>query len=109
MENTKISYTYCDASGYKTFSDQVLCGKLSEEDELQLRACMESREFFIPGQVGLPAIAFDTFTGDDHPWFTLDGLTPTNDPATLPFSLSELKDKFQAVKGNWNSGVNCWV
>lgn len=51
--HTKISYTYRDASNYKTSDHIYLEGVLTREDVQAIRKKCEDGTGFIPGQLGL--------------------------------------------------------
>ena len=105
--NTRISYTYRDASNYKQSNSVVVKGELSQEQQdYILSQCLndycedEGMGWFIPEQIGLPARRFDTLTEDDHCWFELwEGFAEkTSDMPTVDISADELVKKFQEAK-----------
>lgn len=74
-----FEYLYRDASNYKAFGELWLTGSLSEQQRSTLIGSLESDEFFVAEQVGVPPL-FDEFykmTGgrsqDDHAWHTFVG------------------------------------
>lgn len=103
--NTRIGYLYRDADNYKQYHEEVLEGEITPEQVQAIAACLDEGENFIPHQVGLPEVRFDTVTESDHPWFELSsetGFTLTNDSPTVNITVDELASRFQAAKGCWD-------
>lgn len=71
-----FEYLYRDASNYKTFGEVWLAGSLSEEGRASLVGSLDSGEFFVAEQVGVPPLYEELFskcggrTVDDHAWHT---------------------------------------
>jgi len=67
-----FEYLYRDASNYKAWGKILLSGVPSQNDIATLRACLESDEYFVAEQVGLPAVYKELWdlsggpTSDDH-------------------------------------------
>ena len=51
-----FDYLYRDASNYKSWGSLLLEGSATKTDLELLRACLESGEFFISEQVGIPPL-----------------------------------------------------
>lgn len=51
-----FEYLYRDASNYKAWGEILLAGVPSQNDIAVLRACLESGEYFVAEQVGIPAV-----------------------------------------------------
>lgn len=103
--NTQIGYLYRDADNYKQYHEEVLEGEITPEQKRMIADCLDDGEYFIPHQVGLPEVRFDTVTESDHPWFELDsetGFTLTSEPPTVNITVDELVSRFQAAKGCWD-------
>ena len=100
--NTKISYLYRDASNYKVYNDAVVRGEAAKEQAKEIFSCLQDGEYFIPGQVGLPESRFDDITEDDHAWFELLCLENTKEAPNVDMDVSEILERFQKAKGNWN-------
>ena len=89
----------------------MLAGKLTTEEQDAIKAKMESGQFFIAEQVGIPSLCEKLFafgggpTAEDHAWHefdsfqqeTFDLLNTENEVTT---SAKQLSDAFCAV-GNW--------
>ena len=122
--NTKVCYMYRDASNYKKYQSVVVNGSISFEDAKTIFSKCEGyqeEEFcsgdfdrehgqyigdtqmlFIPEQVGLPAERFDEISEDDHCYFELQGLEPTQDAADWDLvDAKQLVERFAAVD-RWN-------
>lgn len=75
-----FEYLYRDASNYKAFGELWLTGSLSHEGRASLLGSLESGEFFVAEQVGVPPLYDKLFsetggpTSDDHAWHTFAGL-----------------------------------
>lgn len=108
--NTEISYTYTDASGYHTSNTVILKGELTNKQIQTIINCLDSKEFFIPKQVGLPEKRFDSISDDDHPWFEIskNSFKETSDKSTLDISCLELYTNFLQAKGNWDEIGRCF-
>lgn len=102
-----FEYLYRDASNYKAWGKILLSGVSSQDDIATLRACLESDEYFVAEQIGIPALYKELWdlsggpTSDDHALHEFVNLRQANaeEAATLqPFgSVSSLLEAFQAV------------
>jgi len=67
-----FEYLYRDASNYKAWGEILLSGVPSQNDIAVLRACLESDEYFVAEQVGIPALYKELWdlsggpNSDDH-------------------------------------------
>lgn len=74
-----FEYLYRDAGNYKAFGEVWLRGSLSKQERNSLIGSLESDEFFIAEQVGVPPLCGELYkmTGgrsrDDHAWHTFVG------------------------------------
>ena len=74
-----VEYLYRHAGNYKAYGDLWLTGLLSQEGRSALVGSLESGEFFIAEQVGVPPLYEKLFsesggrTVDDHAWHTFVG------------------------------------
>lgn len=108
--NTKVSYLYRDASNYKMQNEAIVAGPITEHQIDIIMDCLDSGEYFIPKQVGLPEERFGEWTEDDHCWFELsrEGFEATELEDTAGLSVDELVSNFMEAKGNWNdTEVHC--
>lgn len=102
-----FEYQYRDASNYKAWGEILLSGVPSQNDIAALRACLESGEYFVAEQVGVPAVYKELWdlsggpTSDDHALHEFVALRVANEDErnTLPLfgELSSLLKTFQAV------------
>lgn len=104
--NTLISYTYRDASNYKSHNQAIVAGELSEADKQVILTCLDYETYFIPHLVGLGEKTFDDYDPngqDDHPWFELGYYSFESTPAepTVSVTASELVERFKACKDKW--------
>lgn len=76
---------------------------VSEQSVLQL----QTKEFFIPCQVGLPEERFEELTEDDHGWFEMDksGFSVTNDLPTVQITAEDLYSNFINAKDAWHDDM----
>lgn len=102
-----FEYLYRDASNYKVWGEVLLSGVPSQDDIAALRARLESGEYFVAEQVGIPALCKELWdlsggpASDDHALHELVNLRQASaeEAATLQLfgSLSILLEAFQAV------------
>ena len=106
MRNTKIEYLYRDADNYKKWNEVVIAGKVTEAQKRVILNSLESEEFFIPEQLGLPIIRpDDKLTAADHPFCELDvnSFSMTDEAPTVAMSANELTEAFRkAGKDGWD-------
>ena len=102
-----FEYLYRDASNYKAWGEILLSGVPSQNDIAALRACLESDEYFVAEQVGLPAVYKELWglsggpTSDDHALHEFVALREASEDErkSLPLfgELSGLLKTFQTV------------
>ncbi len=102
--NTQIHYLYRDASNYKAHHEIIVHGKITFAD---ITPHLESGEFFIPSQVGLPDLQSQLGkpTDDDHAWhhLTPDDFIPTSAPPTVKLTACGLRNRFRrAHAAGWD-------
>lgn len=108
--NTLFEWQYRDASNYKTSRTTVLKGELSEAERQEIHACLFEGTFFIPGQIGLADLQ-NSFQGctsywdpdADHIFHEINGLEPTDLPATDDMTAMDLLAAFRkAAQDGWD-------
>jgi hypothetical protein len=113
-----FDYMYRDAANYKVWRSLLLSGFPSQEDIAALRASMESGEYFVAEQVGIPPLYDELWalsdgpTEDDHALHEFVELRSAKQEDTetlLVFGeLTELLQKFQAVsRWDYSLSPNC--
>lgn len=110
-----FEYQYRDASNYKAWGAILLSGALSQNDTAALRACLESGEYFVAEQVGIPAVYQELWdlsggrTSDDHALheFVALRVASMKERKALPLfgALSSLLLLFQAVS-KWDYSLS---
>lgn len=85
--NTKITYQYRDASNYKLSSEVIIKGELSFKD---LEPYLIDSQFFVPEELQLPRLQFDSHTEDDHDWHEFLSLEPCSDPPSISLTSQQL-------------------
>ena len=94
--NTLIHYLYRDASNYKAHHEIIVRGEITFAD---LTPFLESGEFFIPSQIGLPDLQAQLGqpTDDDHAWhhLTPEDFTPTPEPPTVKLTARGLRTRLR--------------
>ena len=94
--NTCIHYLYRDASNYKAHHEIIVRGVITFAE---IAPCLDSGEFFIPSQVGLPDLQSQLGkpTDDDHVWhhLTPEDFTPTPEPPTVKLTACGLRSRFR--------------
>lgn len=113
-----FEYLYRDAANYKAWGALLLTGKPSQRDIAALQACMESGEYFVAEQVGIPPLYEELWalsdgpTEDDHALheFVELRIAKQDDTETLPVfgELTKLLKVFQAVsRWDYSLSPNC--
>jgi len=113
-----FEYLYRDAANYKAWGSLLLSGKPTQMDIAALRACMESGEYFVAEQVGVPPLYEELWalsdgpTEDDHALHEFVELRSAKqedtETLTLFGELSKLLNAFQAVsKWDYSLSPNC--
>lgn len=107
--NTRIEVMYRDADNYKEFKSFVLAGRLDVAQAEHIGRTLNDGEFFLPTQVGLPALMGEFSHGagwdeqSDHPWHTIAGVEFTDDrPSDGVPSISELMAKWPKSPDDWD-------
>jgi hypothetical protein len=110
-----FEYLYCDAANYKAWGQVLLEGRACIGDAGALRAKLDSGEFFIPAEVGLPSLQAQLWAACgcgpdkelDHCWHTFSQLREATsaDIALLSCSgtLADLLKAFANVQA-WEDG-----
>jgi hypothetical protein len=102
-----FEYLYRDGSNYKAWGEILLSGSPSPNDIEVLRECLESGEYFVAEQVGIPPVYKELWdlsggpTSDDHALHEFVTLRAASEDEgnSLPLfgELSDLLKTFQAV------------
>ncbi len=102
-----FEYMYRDGSNYKAWGSVLLSGEPTDEDVTALKECLESGEYFVAEQVGVPPVYGELWdlsggpTSDDHApheFVALRAATEDERESMLLFGeLSHLLKAFQAV------------
>ncbi len=92
--NTKIIYTYRDASNYKAGGSEIVKGIIKDSD-------LTERDYFIPHEVDLPELQQQLthyngggYTDDDHVYHELDDCEQTEDRPTVEMTAGEFIQKY---------------
>lgn len=84
MPWTLFEYLYRDAGNFKAYGAVVLTGRIGETDREVILERLDSGEFFIAEQVGVPPLYKDLYrwshgpTQSDHCWHEFVGFRETN-------------------------------
>lgn len=110
-----FEYLYRDASNYKAFGAILLSGHPTQEEIAALRACLDSGEYFVAEQVGIPAVYKELWdlsggpTEDDHALHEFGEIRVASKEEinALPLfgSFSNLLATFEAVK-RWDYSLS---
>lgn len=105
---TEFEYCYRDAGNFKAFGSLWLEGVLDADQKADFEAGLESGEFFVAEQVGVPTLYAKLYqwssghaTDDDHCWHAFVKL---RDQATLPLGVivlgraGDFADRFARVE-----------
>ena len=109
-----FDYLYRDASNYKALGSLLLEGFASSAEIEDLRNHLDSGEFFIAEQLGIPPLYAELWnfsngpSVDDHVWHTFYGLRPANAEeikAQVFDTVENLISKIKAIK-TWNEKLS---
>jgi hypothetical protein len=102
-----FDYMYRDGSNYKAWGSLLLSGEPTQENISALKECLESSEYFVAEQVGVPPVYKELWdlsggpTSDDHALHEFVALRAATDEEreSMPLfgELSHLLKNFQAV------------
>lgn len=104
--NTRIEYLYRDGSNYKVHNECVIEGELTEPQQDIILACRDDDIYFIPSDVGLPEVRFDSWDEQyDHDWFELYdyAFSSTDANPDVHITAAELVEAFLAHKEEWEN------
>ena len=105
-----FNYLYCDASNYKAFGSVWLTGTLTRGERVELVRYLESGEFFVAEQIGVPPLYSTLFrngggpTEDDHAWHMFQDFCEEAEfaeTAEVWGKASRLLAAFRAARENW--------
>ena len=115
MANFSVfDYCYCDASNYKAWGILLLQGLASEADIEDLSNHLDSGEFFIAEQLGIPPLYAELWelssgpSDDDHVWHTFHELRPATAEemtGSIWGMAEDLIARIKAVK-NWDEALS---
>lgn len=110
-----FEYLYRDASNYKAWGEILLTGTPSQNDMASLRARLESGEYFVAEQVGIPAVYQELWelsggpNSDDHALHEFVNLRVASEDEIKSLSLFgdllSLLKAFQAVT-KWDCSLS---
>jgi len=64
-----MEYLYRDANNYKAFGQLLLTGKFNDIDTVEIKSFLDSGEYFIAEQVGIPALYSQLWKYSNGPTF----------------------------------------
>ena len=85
--NTRVSYQYRDASNYKLHNEVVIAGELSYPE---LEPFLIDGIYFVPEELHIPRLQFDSRNEDDHDWHEILKLEPCSETPSLDLDKSRL-------------------
>ena len=110
-----FEYSYCDAGNFKSWGRLLVEGIVKPEDLSALSDGLESGEFFIAEQVGIPTLYEGLWklsngpTADDHVWHRFHDLHPATESEigdVLHGNLDDLLNRFRNVNA-WKLESSC--
>ena len=99
--NSRVTYSYRDASNYKRFREVVLAGEITAAERATVMGALDRGEFFLPAQVGLDVLYSEWEThdaDDDHPWHELVEIEVVPAPASHVMTASQFAAAFAGVE-----------
>jgi hypothetical protein len=109
--NLVFEYRYRDAGNYKVEGRVLLTGKLTAQQRTAIEERMESGQFFIAEQVGIPPLCSKLFefgggpNSEDHAWHEFDGFrsVASHFQSAKDDTVMSAEKLFRAFKS-----VECW-
>jgi hypothetical protein len=114
MTWTVFEYLYRDAGNFKAFGSVLLKGRVSDDNRDAIRSRLESGEFFIAEQVGVPPLYEQLYqwsagpTESDHCWHEFVGFREIDGPessVTYVGDAATFVARFAAVTG-WEESLS---
>ena len=113
MTWTIFEYLYRDAGNFKAFGSIALEGRINSADCEAIRAKLDSGEFFIAEQIGVPPLYEQLYkwsdgpTTSDHCWHEFVGFRESGDPERCPIG-GNAKDFVMRVTlmNEWNLSLS---
>lgn len=107
-----MEYLYRDAGNYKVFGEILLTGTISETDSATILGKLDSGEFFVAEQVGVPPLSESLWslsggmTEHDHALHEFIGFRDADDEDILSLSIwgsaKELVYRFHSIGSQWD-------
>ena len=111
---TIFEYLYRDAGNFKAFGAIALEGRINNADRESIRAKLNSGEFFIAEQIGVPPLYVQLYqwsdgpTASDHCWHEFVGFREIDSPesgVTYVSDAATFATRFVAVTG-WEESLS---
>ena len=114
VEFSVFDYCYRDASNYKAWGTLLLQGACSNADIERVRKQLDSGEFFIAEQLGIPPLYGELWelsggpTIDDHVWHTFFALRPATPEETNARVFGTVENVISKIKNveTWNETLS---
>ncbi len=114
VEFSVFDYCYRDASNYKAWGTLLLQGACSTSDIESVRKQLDSGEFFIAEQLGIPPLYGELWelssgpTIDDHVWHTFFALRTATPEETNTSVFSKVENLISKIKNveTWNETLS---
>lgn len=114
MTWTVFEYLYRDAGNFKAFGSVLLKGRVSDDNRDAIRSRLESGEYFIAEQVGVPPLYEQLYqwsngpTESDHCWHEFVGIRDVDSPTAGVKSVGDAAKfvtRFAGVTG-WEESLS---
>lgn len=108
---TVFEYVYRDAANFKAFGFIALEGRVTGADLEFIRGKLDSREYFIAEQIGVPPLYDKLYqlnggpTDADHCWHEFVGFRELAAPTCTRLSKRDFMARFAAVE-TWNQELS---
>jgi len=114
-----MEYMYRDANNFKAFGQLLISGKLTDENIIEIKSFLDSGEYFIAEQVGIPTLYSQLWkysngpTVADHAYHEFIKLRSATGEETSSLEvwgdIATLTSKFRNVRQDWDcrQSVHC--
>ncbi len=113
---TIFEYQYRDGSNYKSHGEILLSGDITASQREEALDCLESSEFFVAEQLGIPSLYHGVWaygggpTHDDHAYHEFVDVRVVSDVEVCGFdiwgSVEQLLIRLQNARGRWRCDLS---
>lgn len=111
-----MEYLYRDADNFKAFGQILLSGNITDAYVSEMESLLDSEEFFVAEQVGIPTLYSQLWefsngpTRADHAFHELSTIRPATDSEVKSTDLwgttDSLLESFRSVRQKWDCALS---